>query len=160
MHHLSTDDLDYRGGGVPDRLFAAQKKYYDLRMRAEIAKRTASVAKQAMDEAERQLVAVMMDCGVRSLKLDDGSKPYLSSGVSIRCNEDNADDVRDFVNKQGWDAESLSTSKLDKWQVYEKVVDGLETGDLNELDIPQALGFKRYTKLNVEGWKTRKVERD
>lgn len=133
----------------------AQQRYYAARDRYEHEDRVAKEAYRAMKKAEQELVTAMQDAGVKSFALEDGTNVILKAHTSVAVNQKNMDFVRKFINKRGWDAETMSKTSLDKSAVMDKVKEQLDIGALQEFDIPPEMDFKRHASVDVRGWKNR-----
>lgn len=155
MHHLDTDFCPLPDGGPHIR---AQQKYYEMRERYDHADSVRREAKRAMDISEKELIDSMMDSGVSSFALHDGTKVHISRHVGVAVNKDNQDAVRRFLDKQGWDAETYTKTSMNKAAIEEEIKKQLESCELQEFDIPDGMCFKRRQSINVTGWKTRSKE--
>jgi len=154
MYHIEKEQAPPE----PGPHIRAQQKYYAMRERYEHASRVSKEAWKVMQKAEGALVDAMMDNGVTSFALEDGTRVDIRRHTTVAVNNKNYDVVKGFLDKQGWDAETYMKAKLDKAAIEAEVKRQLEASELQEFDIPEGMSFKRSQSINVTGWKTRSKE--
>lgn len=150
MHHLDDDDIERIPSGPH---VDAQVKYYKMRSRYEVAKRTASVAHDAMQAAKRELIEAMMDMGLDTLSyMEDGSKISFRGGLNISVTQANEAEVRDWLVQNYGDDTPFEDVKLNKAGIRKRIQEDLDAGQLSETELPKCLKLSRYPDIQVRGW--------
>lgn len=125
--------------------------YKDARLAYEEAKEFSNELERKWREEEQKLVDAMVEEGVRSFANDDGSKPTLTKNVSIKCNKDNAGDVRHWLVEQVGDDADFVEETVNRFKVAAYVKKLIEKGR-SEDDFPTMLGLNTHPAIRVYGW--------
>lgn len=132
-------------------------KYCEARLQAEQMKEAASKAWQAFKIAEAELVDAMLEDEVTSWKDTDGANVGLRRQFSIACNQENAQEVEDWLQLTTGDAQHYMKTALDKASVQAYVKDQVESGELEEANVPDFLKMSTRPGITVRGWEQKKA---
>jgi hypothetical protein len=152
MHHLDDDSKPEPTG----KHVQAQRVYYEMRQRHDVAKRTASEAYKAMKAAEAELVESMLEAGISRLDyMNDGTKLHFRGIVNISITEENEPAIREWLIKNYGDDNPFMLERLSKKSVSEQIKKDMEAGELHETDLPEELKFSQIPGISVTGWNDR-----
>lgn len=109
--------------------------------------------------AEKQLVEAMLEADPPVTGIPDacGANASLRQSFSIRCNQENADDVEAWLQQEFGDAELFKKTALDKAAVQAKVKE-LADGGAAPDSFPDFLGVDSRPTIAVRGWEKKKAE--
>lgn len=140
----------------PDVLIAQQERYYRARTDYDNSKADTEVFEKEWRDQEEKLIQRMMDAGVKSVTLADGSRPTLAKSTSAKCNKDNADQVSKWLIDTVGDDADFTVMMLDRWKVIGHVKKQIEEEGMDPLDFPEFLGVSTRPTIRVLGWEKRK----
>lgn len=140
------------------RHLCAQHKYYEMRSRYDVAHRASTEAHRAMKAAEAELVEAMLDEGVASMSLADGTAISLRNQASISVTQANEGVVREFLMDVVGDDALYCKEVLDKPAIMEMITQRLADEDLSEDEVPAEMKLKLRPAVTVRGWSARRQE--
>ncbi len=138
-----------------DALIDQQNRYYEARTAYDEAKAESDRLEKLWREQEGKLIDRMMDLQIKSITLGDGSRPTLAKSVSVKCNKETYDDVRQWlVATEGDDADFVETLP-NRFKVIAHVKKKIEAGaDIDTF--PEFLAVSTKPTMRVLGWEKRK----
>lgn len=135
-----------------------QRTYYEARTEYDNAKAESDRLEKLWRAEEAKLIDAMMDEGVKSVTLDDGSRPTLAKTVSIKCNKDTHDRVREWLRDTVGDDSDFIETLPNRHKVAAHVKKCIEEEGLASSDFPGFLAVSVKPTMRVLGWKNRKSE--
>jgi len=125
-----------------------------------------SAARRAHDEAkaeatrlageqsrlEKELVDAMIDAKLKSFSLDGGMTVSLRKRFDISCNQDNHDQVEQWLMQEYGDIAPFQKLVLYKPAVVKHLKDLAEDEKLDESAVPDFLNLKTTPGVTVRGW--------
>lgn len=126
--------------------------YYEARKAYDEAHRLSSEADKARRAAERALVDFMIEHQIKKVSRDDGTTPILVSATSIACNQENAEQIREWLVETEGDDTDYMVTVLSKPAVLELVKKKIKKG-ADPSEFPEFLKCDTRPTLRVDGWK-------
>jgi len=126
-------------------------RYADARLAYEEAKEESNRLEEAWRVEEAKLVDAMLNAGLKNFTNDDGTKPTLTKNASVKCNKDNADDVREWLVDTVGDDTDFVEETVNRFKVAAHVKKKLEAG-ADESEFPAFLGLNTRPAIRVYGW--------
>ena len=126
--------------------------YYAARTRYEQAKAESNRLEELWRKEEQALIDAMLDAGVKSVTLDDGSKPTLTRSVKVKCTKDNADVVRSWLVETTGDDTDFIETLPNRFKVAAHVKKAIENGTAED-SFPPFLQVSTRPSIRVYGWK-------
>lgn len=77
----------------------------------------------------------------------------LSTKFSIACNQDNKEDVKEWLHEHYGDIEEFTEQALVKKTVEERLKADIEGEELDEFDVPDFFDLKTRPDVSCTGWK-------
>lgn len=133
---------------------AAIDSYLETRVDYERAHEASVAADRAHKAAKMQLVEAMIEAQQTGLKMDNGLAFHLSNQFSIRCNEENEEDVKVWLHERYGDVSEFLVEKLNKPRVTEKLKQDIEGEKLDEFEVPDFFDLKTRPDVSCRGWKS------
>lgn len=130
--------------------FVARKNYEDQ-------KEAASKAHAFMNAAKGKLVEAIMDSDFRNFTEEDGTRVSLRRQFSVAVNQENQDDVRNWLMEKAGDYKPYQKTTLDKSAVTAFVKEQVEKGELPEFEVPAFFNLNTYPDITVAGWQNKKA---
>jgi len=136
----------------------AIEEWIDTKLAYEEAHAISSKADATHKAAKRKLVEAMAAEERTALKHSETGLQFdVRQVFSIRCNQDNEDQMKDWLHDTYGDIEEFTTQKLSKSTVTDRIKADIEAETLDEYDVPDfvgltkgsdvwCLGFKQYMK--------------
>lgn len=137
------------------RHLAKCEAYYAARRAYDEAHAASQAAFAAMADTERELIDCMLDEGVKSFKLDDGTTVSMKRQFAISVNQDNEFLLREWLTEEEGDIELFSKKTLDKSAITARIKERIEAGTLDESTVPEFLKLNTRPSVMVMGWKKR-----
>ena len=131
------------------------ERYRDARLFYEEARELANNLEAEWRVEEAKLVDMMLEEGLANFTNDDGTRPTLTKNVTIKCNQDNEDVVREWLVDEVGDDADFVEEKVNRFKVQAHVKKLLE-GGASESDFPDALGLNTRPAIRVYGWEKSK----
>lgn len=128
-------------------------QYIETRLAYDDAHAISSQADTAHKAVKAQLVEAMVAAREKGKKMDYGLSFNLRNRFSISCNEDNEEDVKEWLHERYGDIEQFTTLKVAKKAVEEKLKDDIEGEELDEFDVPAFMNLKTRPDVSCTGWK-------
>ena len=128
------------------------KAYCDTRLAYDVAHAISVKANSVHGKAKKALVK-QMEKKSRQHDPPGVLKFHLSEVFTIACNEENEDDIKDWLEKQYGDIEEFCAQKVQKKAVVERIKNDIDDEKLNEFDIPDFMNLNSSNQLNCNGWK-------
>jgi len=100
-----------------------------------------------------KLVEAMVEAREKGKKMDFGLSFNLRNQFSISCNQDNEDQVKDWLHDRYGDIEQFTTLKVAKKAVEEKLKADIEGEELDQFDVPDFMNLKTRPDVSCTGWK-------
>ncbi len=102
--------------------------------------------------AENRLIERFDDLGWKTGPLmADGTKVTLVTNMDISVNQQNQEEVCEWVAGRYGDPDKYRTFKMDKWAIRKQIKEELENGELSEHEIPLFLRYTNRPSIRVEG---------
>lgn len=134
-----------------DALKTLSKRYLDARACYEDLRARTSEAKDAMDEAEANMLSYMSDVGIDSLKTEDGVGYTMTRKTSYSCLAENRPQLLDMLEAEGYrDLFTISPATLSA--LMKEKVAATEDGELSPEYAPIITAHEEL-KLSVRGRK-------
>src|SRR5690606_17634415 len=122
------------------------------RLAYEKAKAESNRQEELWRAEEQRLIDAMLEAGVKSVVLADGSKPSLTRSCKVRCTKDNAAAVRAWLcDTVGSDDDFIETLP-NRFKVAAHVKKAIENG-ADEGSFPPFLEVSTRPSIRVYGWK-------
>jgi hypothetical protein len=137
-----------------DELNARVDAYYEARDAYDEAHRISSEADGLRRQRERELVDYMIEHQIKKFERTDGTTPILVSATSIACNQENAEQIREWLTEKVGDDTDFMVTVLHKPAVLEYVKKEIKAG-ADPTEFPEFLKCDTRPTLRVDGWKSR-----
>ena len=124
--------------------------YYVARTAYEEAAKFASELAVERDRTEQKLIDAMLEQGLKSVQMANGTKPTLCKNVQISCTKDNFGVIRKWLVDTYGDDRDYVEETVNKWTVLAKVKKELD-GGLDEKSFPPELKLSTRPGLRVIG---------
>lgn len=137
------------------RLQQLTDEYIDTRMAYDVAHATSSAADKAHKAVKKQLVDEMLEVSrtIDNDEIPEGMKLRLVDKFSVKCNEDNEEEVKDWLHDRYGDIEEFTKPKLHKKTIVERLQADIEGGELDQFDVPEIMDLKNGPQITCDGWK-------
>lgn len=126
--------------------------YVAARIAHDAAKKEASRLEGLKQVAERELVDAMIDAKVKSFQLDGNLTVSLRKRFDVSVNQDNNDQVQQWLMETTGDVAPFQKLVLYKPAVVKYLKDLDAAEELDETKIPQFLNLKKTPGVTVRGW--------
>lgn len=137
----------------PDVTLKAQA-FYAARKTWEDRKAEVSPLYDAMQKCQHELIDAMLAAGLRSMTMDDGSKPSLCKQVTISVTKDNFDSLRAWLVSDTGDDRDFVEEVVSKPRLLDLVKKRIEAGS-DPADFPPELRVSTRPGIRVYGWQGR-----
>jgi hypothetical protein len=132
--------------------------YISTRLAYDTAHEISSAADGEHKAAKRKLVEAMEEEQQKGMKMDFGLAFNLRNVFSISCNQDNEEDVKEWLHGHYGDLAQFTKEKVDKKAVEEKLKNDIEGEQLDEFDVPDFMNLKTRPDVSCTGWKAFSLE--
>lgn len=129
------------------------EEYISTRLSYDDAHALSSQADKEHKAAKAKLVDGMVKAREKGKKMDYGLNFNLRNVFSISCNQENEDQVKDWLHDRYGDIEQFTTLKVDKKTVEEKLKADIEGEALDQFDVPDFMNLKTRPDVACAGWK-------
>jgi len=129
-------------------------EYYDAREAYDNAKKLATELDRRRRAAENKLIDHMLDEGTTGVKRDDGTSVGLRQSVSLSCNKENYEDLREWLIEATGDDSDFVEEVVSRVALTELVKARIAEG-ADESDFPEAMRVSTRPIISVQGWKNR-----
>lgn len=127
-------------------------QYAAARIEHEKASRLAADLENAKRKIEQELVDAMLDEGLKSFKLEGGVTISLRKRFDCSVNQENAQQVEDWLMEKYGDVRPFQKFVLYKPAVVAQLKSEAEKGKLDETKIPAFLNLKQTPGITVRGF--------
>jgi hypothetical protein len=131
--------------------------YYNARENYERWHELSAAGHEAMKNAEREAVDAMLNDGLKSLGLADGTHVSLRKQFTCSVTVDNEAQVREWLVEVNGDDSQFVVEKVHKPALVEWLRAEFEK-TMDEGDVPDFMKMQTSPALSVRGWKSRIVE--
>ena len=83
---------------------------------------------------------------------ESGLKFDIRPVFSIKCNKDNEDDVKEWLNDKYGDLGEFTKEALVKKFIVKRIRKDIDADELDELDVPEFVGLKNRPDVWCHGW--------
>ena len=132
-----------------------QREYYEARTSYDEAKAESDRLEKLWRVQESKLIEKMMDEGVKSVTLDDGSRPTLAKGVSVKCNKETHSQVRQWLLDTVGDDSDFVETLPNRFKVAAHVKKLIEEQHADPEGFPEFLAVSVKPTMRVLGWTKR-----
>lgn len=126
--------------------------YYTARLAYERAKSESNRLEELWRAEEQKLIDAMLEAGVKSVTLEDGSKPTLTRSCKVSCTKDNATEVRSWLCEVHGSDDDFIETLPNRFKVAAFVKKKIE-GGVDEATFPPFLKVSTRPSIRVYGWK-------
>lgn len=127
--------------------------YVATRLAYDEAKAASSQADKVHKVAKAKLVAEMEANDYKGINKVYGLTFDIRSPFSIKCNDDNEEDMKAWLLERYGDIEEFSDYKLRKKSVRSRIQEDIDGELLDEFDVPDFVGLKTNPDVWCTGWK-------
>jgi hypothetical protein len=129
------------------------REYAAARTAADEARKVAAGLAGEQARLEQELIDAMVDAKVKSFTVDGGLTIGMRKRFDISCNQDNNDQVADWLLQTYGDIAPFQKLILYKPAVVAHLKKLDEAEQLDESALPQFLNLKKTPGVTVRGWR-------
>lgn len=127
--------------------------YITARKEQNKIKELSKAAEAVRRKAEAELVDAMVDAGMKSFKLEDGTSVNLRKRFDCSVNQDNNDQVENWLRETEGDVSPFQKLVLYKPAIVKMLKERAEREELDETKIPDFLNLRTTPGITVRGLK-------
>lgn len=136
---------------------SAIEAYLQTRIDYKDAKAESDAADRRHKAAKAALVEAMLEEQQSGYKPTDdspfcGLSFYLSNDFSIRCNEENEEELKSWLHERYGDIAEFTILKAHKPSITERLKEDIEGGELDEFDVPDFVGLNTRPNVGCRGF--------